>query len=45
MSETMVFRRKAVEEATASLMAEHGVPHRGSEELIKIWESKPRSAR
>jgi PDZ domain len=45
LSETMVFRRKVVDEATAGLMAEHGTPRRGSEELMKVWASKPGSAR
>jgi S1-C subfamily serine protease len=41
MAETMVFRRKEIEKATESLMAEHGIPRRGSEDLLKVWESKP----
>jgi hypothetical protein len=41
LSETMVFGRKAVEDATASLMSEQGILRRGSEELIKVWGDKP----
>ena len=37
LSETMVFRRKSVEEATAQVMAENGIPRRGSDDLMAAW--------
>ena len=40
LSETMVFRRKAIEDATTTLMAEHGIPSRGSAELMEVWQRK-----
>ncbi len=40
-SEILVFRRKAVEEATAELMSENGIPRRGSAELMAVWNAKP----
>ncbi len=40
-SETMVFRRRAIHEATSPLMAEHGIPSRGSESLMEIWKRGP----
>jgi S1-C subfamily serine protease len=45
LSETLVFRRKAVEEATAELMAENGIPKRGSAELMAVWQAKPAASR
>jgi S1-C subfamily serine protease len=45
LSETMVFNRKVIEEATAELMAENGIPRRGSEELTAVWSAKPVAAR
>ena len=45
LSETMVFRRKAIEDATATLMTEHGIPSRGSEPLMEIWRQKPAASR
>ena len=44
-SETMVFRRKEIEKATESLMAEHGIPNRGSEALMEIWRQKAAPSR
>jgi hypothetical protein len=40
LSETLVFPRKAVEAATAELMAENGVPRRGSEDAMEVWNGK-----
>ncbi len=45
MSETLVFRRAAVEEATSDLMSENGIPKRGSEDVLTVWHSKPALAR
>jgi S1-C subfamily serine protease len=44
-SETMVFNRKAIEEATVELMAENGIPRRGSDELTAIWSKKTVASR
>jgi S1-C subfamily serine protease len=44
LSETMVFRRKAIEDATPGLMAEHGIPSRGSEELMQVWLEKTKAS-
>ena len=40
LSETLVFPRKAMEEATAELMAENGVPRRGSDDVMGVWKAK-----
>ena len=40
-TETLVFRRKALEEATVDVMAENGIPRRGSEDVMAVWERKP----
>lgn len=40
MAETMVFPRKAVEEATSELMVENGIPRRGSEGVMSVWNGK-----
>jgi PDZ domain len=42
-SELLVFRRKAIEAATAELMSENGIPRRGSAELMAVWNAKPAS--
>jgi len=39
-SETMVFRRKAMEAATAELMSENGISRRGSDEFMAVWNAK-----
>jgi len=39
-SELLVFRRKAIEEATAELMSENGIPRRGSADIIAVWNAK-----
>jgi S1-C subfamily serine protease len=39
-SETLVFRRKAIEEATVELLAENGIPRRSTDELMAIWNAK-----
>jgi hypothetical protein len=43
LSETMVLRRKAIEEATTPLMAEHGIPRRGTEDVMAVWDARPRT--
>jgi S1-C subfamily serine protease len=45
MSETMVFSRAAIEESTAGLMAENGIPKRGSEDVLAVWNARPTAAR
>ncbi len=40
-AETLVFRRKEVEEATKEVMSENGIPRRGSPELEAVWNGKP----
>jgi S1-C subfamily serine protease len=44
-SETLVFPRLAIEEATQELMAENGVPRRGSDDLMAVWNARPETAR
>jgi S1-C subfamily serine protease len=39
-SETLVFRRNAMEVATAELMSENGIPRRGSDEVMAVWNTK-----
>ena len=45
VSETLVFPRKALEAATAELMAENGIPRRGSEDVTTVWGAHPTAAR
>jgi S1-C subfamily serine protease len=40
-AETMVFRRRALLEATEPLMSQNGIPRRGSEEILTVWETRP----
>jgi len=40
LSETLVFPRKGMEEATTALMAENGIPRRGSEDVMAAWKAK-----
>jgi S1-C subfamily serine protease len=44
-SETLVFRRKSMEDVTAELMAENGIPRRGSDELMAVWTAKATAQR
>jgi hypothetical protein len=39
--EVLVFRRKLIEEATAELISENGIPRRGSAEIMTVWTGKP----
>jgi S1-C subfamily serine protease len=39
-SETMVFRRKPMLDATGPLMSQNGIPHRGSDDVMAIWNTK-----
>jgi hypothetical protein len=40
-AETMVFRRKAMLDATEPLMSQNGIPRRGSDDLLPFWVMKP----
>jgi S1-C subfamily serine protease len=39
-SETLVFRRKAMLDATEPLMSENGIPRRGSDDVLAVWNGK-----
>jgi hypothetical protein len=39
LSETLVFPRKAIEEATSELMAENSIPRRGSDDVLTVWRA------
>ena len=41
----MVFPRKALEEATAALMAENGIPRRGTADILAVWAGKEAARR
>jgi hypothetical protein len=43
-SETLVFPRKAIEESTADLMSENGIPKRGTDEVMAVWNARPAKA-
>ena len=39
-AETMVFRRKAMLDATEPLMSENGIPRRGTDDVLAVWNGK-----
>jgi hypothetical protein len=39
-AETLVYRRKAMLEATEPRMSENGIPRRGSDDLPAVWNGK-----
>jgi S1-C subfamily serine protease len=39
-AETLVFRRQAMLEATEPLMSENGIPRRGSDDVLAVWNGK-----
>jgi len=39
-AETLVFHRKAMVEATEPLMRENGIPRRGSDDVLAVWNGK-----
>ena len=41
-SETLVFRRQAILDVTEPLMRQNGVPRRGSEDVLAVWDAKPK---
>ncbi|MGC8642200.1 MAG: trypsin-like peptidase domain-containing protein [Isosphaeraceae bacterium] len=45
LAETLVFPRETMEAATSDLMAENGIPRRGSEDVMRVWGGKPTTAR
>jgi hypothetical protein len=44
-SETLVFSRKAMLDATETLMSENGIPRRGSDDVLSIWNGKATASR
>src|SRR5262249_1682174 len=40
ISETLVFPRKAIEDATPGLMAENGIPSRGTDDVLAVWGAR-----
>jgi hypothetical protein len=40
-AETLVFRRKAMLDATEPLMSQNGIPRRGSEDVLAVWVARP----
>ena len=45
LTETMVFRRAAMEEATEQVMAENGIPKRGTDDVMIVWNARAARAR
>ncbi len=43
-SETLVFRRKALLDATEPLMSQNGIPRRGSDDVLSLWTATPVAA-
>ena len=39
-TETLVFRRKAMLQATEPLMSDNGIPRRGSDDVLAVWTGK-----
>ena len=44
-SETLVFRRREIEAATSEVMAENGIPRRGTPDVLAVWGEKPSPTR
>jgi hypothetical protein len=40
MSETQVFSRRAIEDSTPELMRDNGIPKRGSDDVMAIWDAR-----
>ena len=40
-SEALVFRRREIEAATSEVMAENGIPRRGTPDVLAVWGEKP----
>jgi hypothetical protein len=45
LGETLVFRRQELEEVTEMVMAENGIPRRGSLDVLAIWNAKAQASR
>jgi hypothetical protein len=39
-SETLVFARKAIEDSTPDLMRDNGIPKRGTDDVMVIWDAR-----
>jgi hypothetical protein len=39
LSETLVFPRKAIEDSTPDLMRDNGIPKRGTDDMMTIWDA------
>lgn len=44
-TETMVLPRRELEKSTADLMAENGIPKRGSADVVAIWDARDKNGR
>ena len=44
-TEVLVFRRRAMNEATGEVMAENGIPRPGTADVISLWDGKVTSSR
>jgi S1-C subfamily serine protease len=44
-AETLVFRRKEMEAATAEVLSENGIPRRGTPDVMAVWENRSSSSR
>jgi hypothetical protein len=45
MSETLVFTRRAIEDSTPELMRDNGIPKRGTDDVLAIWDVRAASTR
>jgi S1-C subfamily serine protease len=45
LGETLVFRRQELEDVTEKLMAENGIPRRGSLDVLAIWNARSHASR
>ncbi len=39
-SEALVFRRREIDAATSEVMAENGIPRRGTSDVLAVWGKK-----
>jgi hypothetical protein len=45
MSETLVFTRRAIEDSIPELMRDNGIPKRGTDDVMTIWDARAASTR
>jgi PDZ domain len=45
LAETLVFRRRELEATTVEVMAENGIPRRGSADILAVWHAREASGR